>query len=312
MSEAHYLHFNNFQKVFYVQIPQFLYEAGYAGHGIIGITQPRRVAAICTASRVSVELSGKSFQATSSKKLSPSHLVISEKLPAPNPEPSPKLHCRNRNLGRLIPISTPILSIRDQIRISKNITASKQDCAGVLNTQPPDLVGYQIRFDASTIKDTTRIVFMTDGILLREISEDILLRKYSVIIIDEAHERTLNTDIIIGMLSRSINIRKRQSIEETLRYNQLSNEDQEKYDKPIQPIKLIIMSATLRVSDFQNRALFPIRLPPVVTVEARQYPVTVHFAKQTCMSNYLHETFKKVLQIHRQLPPGGILVFLTG
>lgn len=97
---------------------------------------------------------------------------------------------------------------------------------------------------------------------------------------------------------------------------------------PIEPLKLVIMSATLRVSDFtENRQLFP-RPPPLLKAEARQHPVTVHFARRTA-SDYVEETFKKVCKIHRRLPPGGkclypfaatyklirqkgVLVFLTG
>jgi ATP-dependent RNA helicase DHX37/DHR1 len=80
---------------------------------------------------------------------------------------------------------------------------------------------------------------------------------------------------------------------------------------PIKPLKLIIMSATLRVDDFLSPTLFSTP-PPVIKVEARQFPVTPHFARRTEMNNYLREAFKKVLQIHKRLPEGGILVFLTG
>ena len=68
-------------------------------------------------------------------------------------------------------------------------------------------VSYQIRYDA-TVSPSTSIKFMTDGILLRELAADFLLSKYSVIIIDEAHERSINTDILIGVLSRIIKLRE--------------------------------------------------------------------------------------------------------
>src|ERR1700736_6896106 len=72
------------------------------------------------------------------------------------------------------------------------------------------------------------------------------------------------------------------------------------------------MSATMRVTDFTaNSRLFP-QPPPIVNVDARQYPVTVHFNKRTAVENYVDEAFKKVSKIHQKLPPGGILVFLTG
>ena len=66
---------------------------------------------------------------------------------------------------------------------------------------------YQIRYDTSTSPNTS-IKFMTDGVLLRELSSDFLLRKYSVLIIDEAHERSMNTDILIGVLSRVLRLRE--------------------------------------------------------------------------------------------------------
>lgn len=72
------------------------------------------------------------------------------------------------------------------------------------------------------------------------------------------------------------------------------------------------MSATMRVTDFTaNNRLFP-EPPPVINVDARQFPVTVHFSKKTALLDYVDEAFKKVSKIHQKLPPGGILVFLTG
>ncbi|KAF8073607.1 P-loop containing nucleoside triphosphate hydrolase protein [Lyophyllum atratum] len=205
------------------QVPQFLYEAGFGtpgsdNPGMIGITQPRRVAAMSMAARVSHELS---------------------------------------------------------------LTSSR--------------VSYQIRYDA-TVSPTTSIKFMTDGVLLRELATDFLLTKYSVIIIDEAHERSINTDILIGVLSRVLKLRET-----------MWKEGKE----GAKPLRLIIMSATLRVSDFaENRTLFP-SPPPVINVAARQHPVTVHFSRRT-VPDYVTEAIKKTTKIHTRLPPGGILVFLTG
>ncbi|KHO00282.1 DEAH-box RNA helicase [Metarhizium album ARSEF 1941] len=155
-------------------------------------------------------------------------------------------------------------------------------------------VAYQIRFEG-TVTDKTAIKFLTDGVLLREIAQDITLRKYSAIIIDEAHERSVNTDILIGMLSRVIKLR-----------TELSEED-----SAIKPLKLIIMSATLRIEDLtMNSSLFPTP-PPVLEVEGRQHPVTIHFARKT-HHDYVEEAFRKITRGHRKLPPGGFLVFLTG
>ncbi|XP_016375950.1 putative ATP-dependent RNA helicase DHX37 isoform X1 [Sinocyclocheilus rhinocerous] len=195
------------------QVPQFLYEAGYASSGgIIGVTEPRRVAAISMSHRVATEM----------------------------------------NL-------------------------------------PSGVVSYQIRYEGN-VTENTKIKFMTDGVLLKEIQKDFLLQKYSVVIIDEAHERSVYTDILIGLLSRIVPLRNKKGL----------------------PMKLIIMSATLRVEDFtENKRLFRTP-PPVIKVEARQFAVTVHFNKRTPVDNYTGEAFRKICKIHRMLPPGGILVFLTG
>jgi HrpA-like RNA helicase len=231
------------------QVPQFLYEYGYAEHGLIGVAQPRRVAVISTAERV--------------------HFEMQE-------------DCDGIN------------------KINKTIGSK------------PRIVGYQIRYDAHTITPQTKIKFLTDGILLREVSSDILLRNYSVILLDEAHERNINTDILLGMLSRAIPLRKKIALEENSKYLSLSLEERQLYAKPLQPLKLVIMSATIRVEDFQNSVLFPVKLPPILNVPSRQYPVVTHFAKRTEMKHYLKETFRKIIQIHTKLPAGGILVFLTG
>lgn len=193
------------------QVPQFLYEAGYTLNKMIGITEPRRVAAISMCKRVGEEL---------------------------------------------------------------NLSS--------------DEVSYLIRFEGN-VTEKTKIKFMTDGVLLKEIQNDFLLSKYSIIILDEAHERSVYTDVLIGMLSRIVPQRNKKG----------------------DPLKLIIMSATLRLEDFTNNSrLFKIR-PPVIKVEARQYPVTVHFNKRT-NDNYLREAFNKVVKIHTKLPDGGVLVFVTG
>jgi len=130
---------------------------------------------------------------------------------------------------------------------------------------------------------------MTDGVLLKEVQNDFLLTKYSCILIDEAHERSVATDVLIGLLSRIVPIRCRRN----------------------DPLRLVIMSATMRIEEFiNNRHLFKLK-PKIINIDARQYPVTIHFNKHT-PTNYLEEAYKKVSKIHRQLPPGGILVFVTG
>lgn len=205
------------------QVPQFLFEAGYGAPdgptpGLIGVTQPRRVAAVSMSKRVGDELGDHGSK-----------------------------------------------------------------------------VAHQIRFDTTT-NAKTAIKFMTDGVLLREITQDFVLSKYSAIVIDEAHERSVNTDILIGMLSRIVDLR----------------DEMAKEDSKVKPLKLIIMSATLRISDFtENKRLFRKVPPPLLKAEGRQYTVTNHFARQT-RRDYVEEMYRKVVRGHRKLPQGAMLVFLTG
>ena len=90
---------------------------------------------------------------------------------------------------------------------------------------------------------------MTDGILLQEIRTDLLLRKYNVIVLDEAHEQNLSTDILLGLISASIQLRK-QAFQEA--------------NSNIGPLKLVVISATLKVEDFTNNDQFFPKLPPEI------------------------------------------------
>lgn len=162
-----------------------------------------------------------------------------------------------------------------------------------------DLVSYKVRYDSTTMNILTKVIFMTDGILLRMIANDFILSSYSVIIIDEAHERNVNTDLLLGLLTRIVALRRK------------------KYENgtsgSIGPLKLVIMSATLRTSEFiENPRLFPNKpTPPLINISSRQYPVTIHFSRVT-PPDLLGAAYKKIVQIHKSLPPGGILVFVTG
>ncbi|KAJ3272137.1 ATP-dependent RNA helicase dhx37 [Terramyces sp. JEL0728] len=167
--------------------------------------------------------------------------------------------------------------------------------------------GKTTQYDKGKTGGSTRIKFMTDGILLRELSSaaelnaeskkgsDLLLTAYSCIIIDEAHERTIGTDILIGWLTRIVALRNSGKI------------------KGVRPLKLVIMSATLRVEDFTlNTTLFPATPPPVIKVDGRQHKVVVHYNKRTPELDFMTDAFKKIVKIHTKLPHGGILVFVTG
>ncbi|XP_057791876.1 pre-mRNA-splicing factor ATP-dependent RNA helicase DEAH1 isoform X2 [Salvia miltiorrhiza] len=188
------------------QIPQYLHEAGYSERGKIGCTQPRRVAAMSVAARVSQELGVK--------------------------------------LGHE--------------------------------------VGYSIRFEDCTSEKTV-LKYMTDGMLLREFLGEPDLASYSVIMVDEAHERTLSTDVLFGLVKDITRFRP--------------------------DLKLLISSATLdaeKFSDYFDSA-------PIFKIPGRRFPVDIHYTKAP-EADYLDAAIVTALQIHVTQPPGDgdILVFLTG
>ncbi len=170
-------------------------------------------------------------------------------------------------------------------------------------------VGYQIRYETGNVSKKTEIKFVTDGILLKELENDSLLSEYSVIIIDEAHERTINSDLLIGFISQILKIRyilwKRK-----MKYN--NNDTNNEEGKFVLPLRLIIMSATLRVTEFSENKIFSNLLKPrIVEISTRQYPVHIYHSKKT-ENDYLNEAFKYCCKIHQKLPEGNVIVFLTG
>jgi len=186
------------------QLTQYLHEDGYTKRGIIGCTQPRRVAAMSVAKRVSEEMGVK--------------------------------------LG--------------------------------------DEVGYAIRFEDCT-SDKTVIKYMTDGILLRESLTEPDLDRYSAVIMDEAHERSLNTDVLFGLLREVISRR--------------------------QDLKLIVTSATMdsdKFSDFFGNV-------PIFQIPGRTFPVDVMFSKTT-VEDYVDAAVKQCVQTHLGAPEGDILIFMPG
>merc|ERR1711892_903390 len=186
------------------QITQYLAEEGFATKGLIGCTQPRRVAAMSVAKRVA------------------------------------------------------------------------EECGVQLGAE----VGYTIRFEDCTSPET-RIKYMTDGMMLRECLMDTELSRYSVIMLDEAHERTIHTDVMFGLLKKVILKRK--------------------------DLKLIVTSATLDAVKFSSYFYEA----PIFTIPGRTFPVEINYTIEPA-TDYLDESLITVMQIHLSEPPGDILLFLTG
>lgn len=186
------------------QLTQYLAEAGFANNGIIGCTQPRRVAAMSVAKRVSEEVG-----------------------------------CQ---LGQE--------------------------------------VGYTIRFEDCT-SPATKIKYMTDGMLQREILMDPDLKRYSVIMLDEAHERTIATDVLFALLKKTLKRRP--------------------------DLKVIVTSATLDADKFS--AYF--NECPIFSIPGRTFPVEIMYSREP-ESDYLDAALVTVMTIHLTEPPGDILLFLTG
>ncbi|CDS41401.1 pre mRNA splicing factor ATP dependent RNA [Echinococcus multilocularis] len=186
------------------QLTQYLHEDGYTHYGMVGCTQPRRVAAMSVAKRVADEM--------------------------------------GVGLG--------------------------------------EEVGYAIRFEDCT-NEKTVIKYMTDGILLRESLRESDLDPYSAIIMDEAHERSLNTDVLFGLLREIVSRRN--------------------------DLKLIITSATMDADKF---AQF-FGDCPIFHIPGRTFPVDVQFSKSPVM-DYVDVAVKQTIQVHLGSPEGDILVFMTG
>lgn len=151
--------------------------------------------------------------------------------------------------------------------------------------------------------------------------------RYSVVIVDEAHERSANTDLLLGLLSRALPLRERIAKQEAQAWkasNATAIAAAAAGGDPtavmvamsragvLMPLKVVIMSATMKVTDFtENRTLFR-SPPPLLTIAARMHPVTTHFARTTPLADWMKASYSKVTAIHRRLPPGAVLVFMTG
>jgi pre-mRNA-splicing factor ATP-dependent RNA helicase DHX16 len=170
-------------------------------------------------------------------------------------------------IGSTQPRRVAAMSVASRVAYEMNLMIGKE-------------VGYSIRFEDCT-SNVTVIKYMTDGILLRELLSEPDLSSYSVIIVDEAHERTLHTDILFGLVKDVSRFRP--------------------------DLKVIISSATLdatKFSEFFDDA-------PIYKIPGRMYPVHIYYTNSP-EANYLEATVQTVVQLHASEPAGDILVFLTG
>ena len=141
-------------------------------------------------------------------------------------------------------------------------------------------VGYTIRFEDRTSQKTV-LKYMTDGMLLREAMTDPMLSRYGVVILDEAHERTLSTDILFGLIKEVMQRRR--------------------------DLKIIVMSATLNAERFQQY----FEGAPLLDVPGRMFPVEIFYTPEP-EKDYLIAAIRTVIQIHVIEEEGDILLFLTG
>ncbi len=155
-------------------------------------------------------------------------------------------------------------------------------------------VGYSIRFEDLT-SAKTRIKFLTDGLLLREALADPLLSRYSVIMVDEAHERSLSTDILLGVLKKILRRRTQ--------------------------LRIVVSSATLQAEDFlgffsgaelsQNDEGMRSQIGNIISLEGRMYPVDTLYLEEPA-EDYVERAVRTIFDIHASEAEGDILVFLTG
>jgi HrpA-like RNA helicase len=160
-------------------------------------------------------------------------------------------------------------------RVAEEMAAADGSGCGAVG----DFVGYNVRFDDCTNKNT-RIKFLTDGMLLREIMLDSSLSSYSALVLDEAHERTVASDVLFALVKQLLARRPQ--------------------------LKLIIMSATLEAQLFAD--YFGAK---IVFIEGRRFPVDIHYTLDA-VSDYVEGVMTCVMHVHDTQPEGDILAFLTG
>lgn len=146
-------------------------------------------------------------------------------------------------------------------------------------------VGYQVRFDNQTTSGT-RANFLTESILVRQLSFDPLLQKYDIVMVDEAHERSLETDFLLGLLKRA-------------------QEERKKRNMP--PLKILVTSATIEKEKFTGY----FGNCPAIEVKGRMFPVDVHYAHEP-IKNYTQAAAEQVKKIIQTGEAGDVLIFMPG
>jgi len=176
------------------------------------------------------------------------------------------------------------------------ITIARRVAAEMRTEVGTGTVGYSVRFEDCTSPNTL-VKFLTDGMLLREAMLDPMLLPYSIVILDEAHERTLHTDILFGLVKAAQTARR-------ARHGSPGSAG------PSHPLKVIVMSATLDAELFAQ--YFGRDRTGVAWIEGRQHPVDIFYTPQP-EPDYVDAAITAVMQIHvDEKLPGDILVFLTG
>jgi len=185
----------------------------------------------------------------------------------------------------LLPMATPFKKVAcTQPRRVAALSVAKR-VAQEMDVQCGQEVGYSIRFEDMT-SNRTLLKYMTDGMLLREAQGDPTLSRYSTIILDEAHERTVSTDVLMGLLKELM----------TKNFS----------------LKLVVMSATLDAGKFTKYFTTSGAIEcPCLKVPGRMHPVEIFYTQQP-EPDYFEAAVRTVVQIHASEPPGDILVFLTG
>ncbi|KAJ6640941.1 ATP-dependent RNA helicase DHX8 [Pseudolycoriella hygida] len=167
--------------------------------------------------------------------------------------------------------------------LARDNYAGKIHVAFEYGTKLGEGVGYRVRFDNCT-ENTTKISYVTEAVLVHELATDVNASNYSVIIVDEAHERNINTDVLFGCLKKAIALRP--------------------------DLKVVISSATMETAKFSNF----FNGAPILNIPGRLYPVKVLYERPQDLPNpdYLNAVMNRICCIHRASIPGDILAFLPG